>query len=147
MAPDVDAALEKGADKGSNWSVAGLTILGLALNVAIILGLAIDQPFYDGEMVEVNGNELYYDASIPQKDIDKLLLKLESNDFFGSDYGNIARLQQTGEGYLITMLIDEQLWTDSGIIGSLTSMKWVLEVEFGKKNQTSIRVCSTWWNF
>ena len=132
MAKEVNAAFEAGAEKGSNWSVAGLTILGLALNLLIILGLALDQPFYDGEVMEVNGNELYYDQPVPLTEVNKLVSQLESNDFFGADYGNIARLQLINDEYWITMVVDEQLWRDDEIINILVSMKWLMEVEFGK---------------
>ncbi|MCG8386686.1 MAG: hypothetical protein MJA30_14145 [Cytophagales bacterium] len=132
MAKDVNAAIEAGAEKGSNWSVAGLTILGLALNLVIIVGLALDQPFYEGEVLDVNGNDLYYDPSVPMTDVKKLAAQLQSNDFFGADYDNIARLQLINDKYQVTMVVDEQFWIDEDIINSLVSMKWIMEVEFGK---------------
>ncbi|MEO0552113.1 MAG: hypothetical protein AAF149_02865 [Bacteroidota bacterium] len=93
----MEAAFEIGTPKGSNWSITGLTVAGIILNLVIIVGLTMDQPFYEGQLKEVKGNELYYDASIPKEDIDKLVQKLGERDFFGQDYGNIARLRQIGD--------------------------------------------------
>jgi hypothetical protein len=107
MAKDVNEAFETGVQKGSNWSVAGLTIIGLIINLGIILALAVDQPFYEGELVKTNGNELFYEQSIPITDVNKLSDKFVENDFFGADYVNVAKLEIINYEYLITMLYDE----------------------------------------
>ncbi|MEQ8241707.1 MAG: hypothetical protein RIA69_21010 [Cyclobacteriaceae bacterium] len=132
MVTDVNRAFEHGATKGSNWTVAGISVIGLILNVAIIFGLAMNQPVYAGERIEVKGNELYYDVEIPQSDVDKLLSEFESKNFFGEGYGNTARLQLLGNEYYITMMVDEELWSDPNIISFATSVKWFMEVEFGR---------------
>lgn len=143
MANEVNEAFEAGAEKGSNWSVAGLTLLGLVINLAIIFGLAMDQPFYEGEVANVNGNELYYDPSVPIEDVNKLVRQFESNDFFGKEYGNIARIQFMNEEYLITMVVDKQLWNDPEIINSLTLVKSMMEAEFGKTTQLRLESVSS----
>ena len=132
LAANVNDALEQGAEKGSNWSVAGWTFVGLVLNLIIIFGLAYNQPFYDGEMTNVRGNELYYDQAVAMDDIDQLIVQFEAIDFFGTDYGNIARLQLDNNGYVITMVVDEQFWNDSQILDSLEDMRGLLEVEFNR---------------
>ncbi len=143
MAKDVNEAFEAGTKKGSNWAVAGITILGLILNLGIIFGLAIDQPIYDGEVINVDGNELYYDSeSVSIEDANKLADQFIINDFFGANYGNAARLQLIDDQFIVTMLVDEQLWSDSEIIINLTSMKWLLEVEFGKPTKLKLESVS-----
>ncbi|MDH5367569.1 MAG: hypothetical protein OEW67_11310 [Cyclobacteriaceae bacterium] len=143
LAKDVNQAFENGAKKASNWTVTGLTILGFGINLAIILGLSINEPFYEGELLSVNGNELYYDAeNVSIEDADKLVSQFKTNDFFGSNYGNIAKIELTGDIYLITMYVDESLWTDRDIINSLTSMKWLMEVEFGRKTDLKLESVS-----
>ncbi len=132
LAKDVNEAFEAGAKRGSNWAVTGVTILGLILNLGIIFGLAIDQPFYEGEVIEIRGNELYYDANIPKSEVDKLLTQFETQDFFGQDYGNTARLQLIGDEYHITMVVDEELWSDPSIINYVVNLKWLMEVEIQK---------------
>lgn len=131
LAKDVNEALELGAEKGSNWSVAGLTIVGLLINLAIIFGLAFYQPFYEGQLLEVNGNELYYDENVSEEDINKLVRAFE-DDFFADAFGNTARLQIINGKYYITMVVDETLWNDQEIINSYTSLKWILEIEYNK---------------
>ena len=138
MAEDINQAFESGAFKRSNWSVAGITILGLVVNLAIVFGLAIDQPFYEGEVAKINGNELYYDQSVPIKDVNKLINQFESIDFFGSNYGNIGRIQLNKNEYQITMIVDEQFWSDEAIISSLTSLKWSLEADFEKTTKLKL---------
>lgn len=143
MAKDVDAAFDEGAKKRSNWSVTGITIVGLILNLAIIFGLAIDQPFYEGEVISVQGNELYYDAEqVPIEDANKLVEQFKMNDFFGADYGNISRLQLISDEYFVTMVVDEQLWGDAEIISNLSNLKWFLEVEFGKPTKLKLESVS-----
>ena len=143
MAKEVNEAFETGAIKGSNWAVTGITILGLLLNLGIIFTLAIDQPFYDGEVIVVDGNELYYDSeSVTIEDANKLAEQFKMNDFFGADYGNTARLQLISDEYLITMVVDEQFWDNTEIISSLTSMKWVLEIELGKPTKLKLESIS-----
>jgi len=44
---DVNLAFDSGAIKKSNWTVIPLIILGLILNVSILIGVSIDQPYYD----------------------------------------------------------------------------------------------------
>jgi len=133
MKSEVNSALETGVKKASNWSVAGLTLFGLVINLAIIFGFAVNQPFYDGEVIEANGNQLYYDQTIPISDVNKLVSQFKDNDFFGTDYGNIARLQMIDNEYVVTMVIDETLWTDSEIINTLTSIKWLMETNLQRK--------------
>lgn len=133
MVDDVQKAFDCGFEKASNWSVTGLTIIGFVLNLAIIFGLSLNQPFYEGEKLLYNGNEIYYDSDRTSKnEVDKLVGKLIDVDFFGPDYGNIARLESSQEKYTITLVVDEQFWTDHQLMSTLTSMKWMLEVELGK---------------
>lgn len=141
MAADVQQAMDAGAKKGSNWAVAGFSVLGFVLNLAIIFGLAMDQPFYEGEVVKIKGNELYYSPNVPEADVHKLLNQFETQDFFGQDYGNIARLELLNDEYHITMVVDEQLWTDENIISYVTSLKWLMEDEFDK--QINLKLEST----
>ncbi len=132
LAADVKAHLEAEAEKGSNWSVVGLTVLGLAINWIIIFGLAVSEPAFEGEIMKVNGNDLYYADNIPTEDINRLVVKLEENGFFEPEFGNTAVMEEFGLGYMITLWVDEVHWVDMTLISQFTSMKWLLEVEFSK---------------
>lgn len=141
MSADIKRELEAGAQKRSGWSVAGITLLGLILSLAIMAGIAADQPFYEGELVESNGNELYHDPKIPKTEITKFLSELRKADFFGPDYGNITRLESISGDYFITLVVDEDLWTDQSIINWAEDLKLQLETEFERK--THMKLSST----
>lgn len=143
MAKEVNDAFEAGAEKGSNWTVAGITLLGAGLNLGILFGLAMDQPIYDGTVISTEGNELYYDAElITIEDANQVVEQLKLYDFFGVDYGNTARLQLIGEEYLITMIVDEEFWSITEIISHLTSLKWQIEFELGKPTKMKLESVS-----
>lgn len=142
LAKEVNEAFESGAKKYSNWSVAGVTLIGLVINLALILGLAIDQPLYDGEVRGVNGNELYFNQSVPEEEVDKLAEILLFTDFFGKDYENVVRMQLLNDEYLFTIMVDEGLWSDREIIVYFNSMKELLEIEFGKPVQLKLESVS-----
>ncbi|MDN4166847.1 hypothetical protein QWY31_15150 [Cytophagales bacterium LB-30] len=142
LAKEVTEAFAAGASKGSNWAVAGLTIGGLALNLALILVLSMNQPFYEGTLVAVNGNELYHDEEIATEDVQKLVDRLQEVDFFGPEYGNVVRLQAQGDAYHITVLIDQEFWNDPAIIGFLRGIKWGMEAEWERPTQLQLESVS-----
>ena len=126
----VDDALEKGATKGSNWTVAGISLIALVINIAIILTLSSVDPFYEGEVLKSKGNELYYDSNIDLSDAQSLQRLFEIQDFFGPDYGNVARMQLLEEKYLITMVVDEKFWTDTGFMNYISNIESIMQLEF-----------------
>ena len=89
-------------------------------------------------MKVVAGNELYYDAHVPDESIQQLTNQLVTFDFFGPEYGNVARLQLVENVYRITLVVDESLWVDSEVMDDLTRLKWLLEVEFGEGVQIEL---------
>lgn len=132
LAHEVNEAFANGAIKGSNWAVAGLTLGGLVLNLALIFVLSMNTPFYEGTLVEVNGNELYHDEEIAEADIQQLVNKLQELDFFGPEYGNVVRLQALDGSYQITVLVDKEFWNDMGLIDFLRDIKWSMEAAWEK---------------
>jgi len=130
---EVDAALEDGKEKGSNWTVFGFSVIGLIINVAILMSVAVYQPYYSDEVRIVDGNELYYDMEcVPQSAIDKLEYQFKEFDFFGKGYGNIARIELIDNQYWITMVVSEEFWTDIQLMGSLKILKSIMQGEYGK---------------
>ena len=127
---DVILAFNSGAIKKSNWTVIPLIILGLILNVSILIGISIDQPYYDSEFIIVESNELYYDNNISSKDAEVFLTQLKNFGFFEADYGNIARIQSVDGEYYFTILVDKDLWLDTDIIDSMIIFKSELNNAF-----------------
>lgn len=138
LAADIRQAFEQGAEVKSNWQVFGITVLGLAVSIAIMLGLAFDQPYYEGEVTNIQGNELYYDAEIAKINVNKLTQKLQEVDYFGPEYGNVARLELIAGEYFITLVIDETLWSDDEVMDFVSNLKLTIESEFGKKTHLKL---------
>lgn len=132
MTKIVNQSVKDGYKIGSNWFVAGLSLIGMVINFGILFLIAYSQPIYDSELLNINGNELYYDNEIEESEVNKLSSQLESKGFFEKDLGNIARLQSTNEGYLITLVINENYWSDQELIEFASNLKWLMELEFGK---------------
>lgn len=131
---DVTHAFDNGASKGSNWTVAGATVMGLVLNVAIIFVLASSQPYYECDYIDVNGNELYYESEqVSLNSVDMLSEQLVNMGFFEAPNGNVVKLEKIGDAFQITILIDEEYWSDSNLINDLVSFKLFMQVEFGQK--------------
>ncbi len=142
MSKEIEEALNSGASIGSNWAVAGLSIIGLIINLSIIFGFALNRGYYEGDILKVNGNELYYDESVTVEDAQKLTKQLKMSDFFGEEYGNIARLQLEGDHFKVTLLVDEQLWKEVQIIDELVAMKWLLETDLGRPTKVILESAS-----
>jgi len=134
MHKDVSQALENGASKGSNWDVAGTTVLGFILNLGIIFTLAMEQPYYECEYREVDGNELYYESDqVPINSVDLLSEQLIQLSFFEPNSGNIAKLEMIGDAYQITLLVDEEYWSNNDLVNELIGFKLFMQVEFGRE--------------
>jgi uncharacterized protein YfkK (UPF0435 family) len=130
---EVDQAFENGADKHSNWTVTGATILGFLLNVGIIFLLTFNQPYYQCDFVEVDGNELYYEQSeVSLKSVEILSKELVNVGFFESDSRNIAKLEKLDDAYQITMLINEEHWIDKELMNNLVNFKLFMKVVLGE---------------
>ncbi len=142
MVDDILKAMDEGGQKGSHWTVVGVSIIGLVITLAIIFGMASVQPFYPGEVIQQNGNELFYDSDIPYEDAQKLVNVLSEKDFFGPDYGNIARLELINDEYRITLVFDSEFWSDSEVISYFTSIKWLMEIEFDRKTNMRLESVS-----
>ncbi|MEL7145456.1 MAG: hypothetical protein AAFO69_03740 [Bacteroidota bacterium] len=131
---ELETALEEGtAEKGSNWTVAGVSLIGLIIAFGLIFLLSWNQPFYEGNIKNVNGNELYYDANVTETDVSKLSGQLVNQDYFGQDYGSIARLQLSDDQYYITLAIDEAAWSDPVILNFASYLRATMAAEFGKQ--------------
>lgn len=143
LAKTVTEAFKNGASKGSNWTVTGITVVGLLLNLLIIFGLAYNQPAYDGKLIKVDGNELYYEEeSVSYTTVKYLISALKEVDYFGPEYGNVAHVLKKGDKYIVTMLVDEQFWTDNAFITNLNTMKWMLEVNVQTKVELKLESVS-----
>ncbi|MDW3192449.1 MAG: hypothetical protein R8G66_08790 [Cytophagales bacterium] len=136
MTAAINRELETGAQKRSGWAVAGISLLGLILSLGIMVLLAADEIYYEGELVEYQGNKLYHDAEIPEAVINDFLQQLDQDDFFGEDAANIAHLDLIAGDYFITLLISEENWSDQDIINGVVRLKEQMQL----KSETKIHM-------
>lgn len=139
MAREVTSAMTAGiARRGSNWSVTGITVLGLVINLGIIFGLAAGQPVYEGIRMEVDGNDLYYLEPVTEQNAQKLADVLKTSGFFGHDLRNVVRLEFDDSEYLITVVANEQYWKHEGMINYFKGLRVTMEVEFGGRTRLQL---------
>lgn len=136
MTADINRALEAGAKKRSGWAVAGISLLGFILSLGIMVALAADEIYYEGELVEYQGNVLYHDAEISEAVINDFLQRLENEAFFDKDAGNIAHLELIAGDYFITLVISEDYWSDQDLIN------WVVHLneQMQLKHETKVHL-------
>ncbi len=127
----VVSALETGQKKASNWSVAGVTILGILINLCIVFLFTVNQPFYEGETIQFGGNTFYYNAKeIPAEVAEKATNCLVESDFFGEDYENIAKIGLANNQFLITLVVDAEFWDDPDAMAYFSELKKLFTHEF-----------------
>ncbi len=107
--------------------------MGFLLNVGIIFLITFNQPYYQCDFVEVDGNELYYEQSeVPLKSVEILSKELVNVGFFESDSRNIAKIEKLDDAYQITMLINEEHWIDKELMNNLVNFKLFMKVVLGE---------------
>ncbi len=143
LAKDVKNAFDEGTGKASNWTVAGFTILGVILNILIIFLLAMNEPYYEGDLVKFHDNELYYNSpGVSKEQVDTLMKELIEFGFFAKDYSNVARIQNINEQIQVTLVVDKSLWSDQEIISSLQHFRNMLNFRLNKNIKLKIESVS-----
>ena len=143
LAKDVKKAFDEGTEKASNWTVAGFTILGVILNILIIFLLAMNEPYYEGDLVKFHDNELYYNSpGVNKEQVETLMKELIEFGFFAEDYSNVARIQNINEQIHVTLVVDKSLWSDQEIISSLQHFRNMLNFRLNKNIKLKIESVS-----
>lgn len=124
--------------KESNWRVAGAIISGTILLLSIGYVIVISQPPFPGDKLTYKGNEIYFDDNTSSEDVKKLADNLFTIDYFSEEFQNVAMLETWKTRYIVTLPISSDYWNDEVIISDLTSLKWLLEVEF--KRDVTVRL-------
>ncbi len=132
LAKDVAQAFESGSMKASNWNVAGLSLLGLVINVVLIFVMAVNMPAFPGEKVTFDSNEVYYSEGISQTDIEILADELFRVEYFGPEFEGVAHLGMTDSEYTATIPVHKDFWEDEEIIDLIVELKSQLQLRFGK---------------
>jgi len=135
LSKEIEARFDAGDAKASNWTVAAITILGLAINLIIILGLAFNEPAFDGDKRTFGevGHEIYFDKNITTvDDVEKLGEALTISGYFGTEYPVAVHLDTWKTRYVVTLQIDKQFWNDVEVLSFFNDLKVNLEVLFLK---------------
>ncbi|WP_421872564.1 hypothetical protein [Marinoscillum sp.] len=133
LADSVKKEFDLGCQKESNWRVAGVTLIGMIIYLAIALGVGFTLPPFPGEKITFKGNDVYFDEHTSEADVEKLANLLFDMEYFSEDYPNVVRLETKASEYVVILPIGKDFWTNEEITSELTSLKWFLELEFAKK--------------
>lgn len=131
VSEQVSDVLEKDGHRASNWHVAGFTLLGIVIYLTLTMLIALSEPTFPGQKVTFDTNEIYHDENVSAMAVQQLADKLFEVQYFGEiNPETAARLELTEDGYIITLIIHQDVWEDPDVISELQSMKWFLEVDF-----------------
>lgn len=125
----INAEFTEPEQRASNWAVAGITLLGLFINIVVILSIAFVQPPYEGEKMVFGQlkHEVYYDAEdVDSYTVSELGQVLVNQDFFGFEYQMAVRLELEEDLLLVTMDVQRQFWSDGDLLIELRELKEAL---------------------
>jgi hypothetical protein len=113
-------------NKVSNWNVAGITILGLVINLIIIFSIAFAQPAFPGDKLTYGeyNHEVFYDSQdFSHEDINQIGKLLYEFGYFQTDYQQSVRIEKHGDFYKLLLPVHRGASNDPEIISSLKSFK------------------------
>lgn len=135
LSKEINQLLTEGHTKASNWTVAGMTLFGLILNLIIILAIAFTQPAFKGDKIKYGavGHEIYFDKSKTSIDeANRLGTILTNSGYFTDEYPAAVHIDKWQTRYVVTLQIDKEHWVNPELIQYLNDLKKDLEVEFFK---------------
>lgn len=135
LAKEVKTAIGDGAQRASNWSVAGFTVLGLVINLLIIFGIAYSKPPFSGEKLVVGNSkhEIYYNTTtISEAEVQKLGDELIALGVFTDEVPQTVYLGSSGERYALTIPVQLNSIEDTELATEMKALTWSLEDAFGK---------------
>ncbi|MBX2893979.1 MAG: hypothetical protein KF763_00955 [Cyclobacteriaceae bacterium] len=136
LSSEVNKHLSEGCKRESNWSVAGFILLGVAISLLIILGLASSQPAFEGKKITYGkiGHEIYFDDSKTSiEDANKLGSVLTNAGYFTEEFPVAVYLETWNTRYLVTLQIGKDYWDNPTMVQELTSLKSELAIAFEKE--------------
>lgn len=140
LSNEINQLLTEGYVKASNWSVAGLIVLGICINLIIIFGLALSQPAFEGKKLNYGkvGHEIYFNESNTSiEDANKLGSVLTSEGYFTDEFPVSVHLETWETRYIVTLQVGKEHWDNPEAIQYLTTIRDGL-AELYKKDVTLI---------
>lgn len=132
LSKDFRETLADKSNLASNWSVAGVTVIGIIIYLAAAVGIGLMEPPFPGDKYEFQGNAIYAEGEIEDGDIQKVADQLYAAGWFETDLGNYVYLYNSAQASELILPISQDFWNDEEVLNGLTSLKWLLEAELGK---------------
>lgn len=128
-----------GGRKASGWLAAGISLIGLALTLLIILPFAWVQPPYDGNSItlEKSGCKVYYEEEITAEQARILGQLLETIEYFSPRDNRTAKLEEKGSRYNVVLEIDKTYWEEPGLADWFDALIRDLERFYGSEVQVT----------
>lgn len=128
----VQKAFGQGATKGSNWSVAGLTLAGLIVTVSIAFAYSFFIPEFKGEHHAYGPNRLFHDSSVTQAELDIISERLYAMEYF-DDQGYDARIIKKEDHFELSLLYLASYWNDDSFMTYFEDMALLMEGYLNQK--------------
>lgn len=141
----IDAHLKAGGRRGSGWTVAGISVLSLALTLAYVgmlsLLVAFVQPPFEGEAVAIGktGNTVYVEGEATAADARLLGELLTEAGYFADDFEGAAQLRKDEAGFEIVLMLDKVYWDDPDIVETNDEVLRVFEASVGAPAQITVQ--------
>lgn len=133
LSKEIEHRLNEGAEKASNWSVVAVSILGFVITLVIILGLAVNQPPFEGDKMTFGASkdEIYYDKEkTSPEDVRKLANVLIESGYFGGEAPSAVHLEKTSQQCEVTLSVDKSYWTDPAVKEFVSLLKQELGAQY-----------------
>lgn len=125
-----DKIIEK-ENKASNWSVAGITVLGLIINLLIIMLLAYAQPTFPGEKFLYGElkHEIFYDKSdFNEAQIKSIGDVLAESGYFNNEFRQSVRIEIIDKKTQLLLPLQKDVWDNQDINNEIIELKKVLAI-------------------
>lgn len=120
----------------SNWTVVGISILGLLISLAIIFGIASKQPAFPGDKIEYGTlkHEIFYDSgTVEYTDLILVGSVLSEYGIFNDEAKRAVRIDKAENKYILNLEIQKTFWEDNELIDWLLAIKSDLKKKTGKE--------------
>lgn len=128
----IESRITSKENKRSNWSVAGLTVLGLIINLVLIVSFAMAEPAFPGEKFEYGNkkHEIFFDeGQVRNVDIQKVGRVLTEFGYFTPDMKMQVKIEKEDERLVLLLPVTKSLWEDSEVLADLNYLRSLLAIE------------------
>ncbi len=120
----------------SNWTVAGITLLGLVISLAIIFTFSFLEPAFPGEKIEYGNqkHEIFFDkGKISESDIQTVGRVLTNFEYFNDDFRQAVRIDKTGNKCILNIPFDKDYWEDEEVLLEFDNLQSTLNIMTSEK--------------